>query len=98
MYNELKNWQEEIEEHYDDNFSSEEQEILYEIVRGNVPVDAMREKLDEFFNDEGTPSHPEIKTNTEEGILERLDLDLGYVGRGKGGGTRSVYKTNGRGH
>mgnify|MGYP003332622975 CR=1 FL=1 len=30
MYNELKNWREEIAEHYDDNFSSEEQEILYE--------------------------------------------------------------------
>ena len=69
-----------------------------EIIRGNDPVDTMREQLDEFFNDDNTPSHPEIKTNTEEGILERLDLDLGYVGRGKGGGTRSVYKTNGRGH
>ena len=54
----------------------------------------MREQLNEFFNDEGTPSHPEIKTNTEEGILERLDLDIGYVG---GSGTRTVYKTNGRG-
>jgi secreted Zn-dependent insulinase-like peptidase len=94
MYNELKNWREELAEHYDDNFSSEEQEILYEIIRGNVPVDTMREQLNEFFNDEGTPSHPEIKTNTEEGILERLDLDIGYVG---GSGTRSVYKTNGRG-
>jgi len=93
MY-ELKNWREEIAEHYDDNFSSEEQEILYEIIRGNVPVDTMREQLDEFFNDEGTPSHPEIKTDTEEGILERLDLDIGYVG---GSGTRTVYKTNGRG-
>ena len=92
--NELKNWREEIAEHYDDNFSSEEQEILYEIIRGNVPVDTMREQLNEFFNDEGTPSHPEIKTNTEEGILERLDLDIGYVG---GSGTRTVYKTNGRG-
>ena len=93
MY-ELKNWREEIAEHYDDNFSSEEQEILYEIMRGNVPVDTMREQLNEFFNDEGTPSHPEIKTDTEEGILERLDLDIGYVG---GSGTRTVYKTNGRG-
>ena len=94
MYNELKNWREEIAQYYDDNFSSEEQEILYEIMRGNVPVDAMREKLDEFFSDEDTPNHPEIELKTEEGILERLDLDIGYVG---GSGTRTVYKTNGRG-
>ena len=94
MY-ELKNWREEIAEHYDDNFSSEEQEILYEIIRGNVPVDTMREQLDEFFNDDHAPRHPEIKTDTEAGKLERQDLDIGYVG---GSGTRTVYKTNSRGH
>ena len=31
MYNELKNWREEIAEHYDDNFSSEEQEIYMKL-------------------------------------------------------------------
>ena len=95
MYYELKNWREDIAQYYDDNFSSEEQEILYEIIRGNVPVDAMREKLDEFFNDEGTPSHDELETKTEKGILDRLDYDIGFVG---GSGTRTVYKTNSRGH
>jgi hypothetical protein len=35
----IKMWREEIGQYYDEHFSEEEMEILYEIVRGNVDVD-----------------------------------------------------------
>ncbi len=45
----IKMWREEIGQYYDEHFSEEEMEILYEIVRGNVDVDTMKEKLIDFL-------------------------------------------------
>jgi len=87
----LYNWRENVAEFYNEYFSEEEQEIIYEIIRGNVGVDALKEKFDEFFNDEDLPMHPEFDVTTEQGILNRLEFDIGYVG---GSGTRSVYRFN----
>ena len=91
MINDLKSWRENISELYDNHFSEEEQEVLYEIIRGNVPVEALNETLDDFFIDSDTPSHPEFDTTTDEGIINRLEFDIGYVG---GYGTRAGYRTN----
>ena len=41
----IKAYREDVGEYYDHHFSEEEMEIIYEIIRGNVPVDALREKL-----------------------------------------------------
>ena len=51
-------WREEIGQYYDEHFSEEEMEILYEIVRGNVDVDTLKEKLVDFFEDSDIPSYP----------------------------------------
>jgi len=87
----LYNWRDNVAEFYNEHFSEEEQEIIYEIIRGNVPLDALREKFDEFFDDDELPYHPEFNLTTDEGILDRLEFDIGYVG---GVGTRSVYRPN----
>ena len=42
----LYNWRENVAEFYNEYFSEEEQEIIYEIIRGNVGVDALKEKFD----------------------------------------------------
>ena len=54
----IKMWREEIGQYYDEHFSEEQMEILYEIVRGNVDVDTMKEKLIEFFEDSDIPAIP----------------------------------------
>ena len=87
----IKMWREEVGQYYDDHFSEEEMEILYDIVRGNVDVDSLKEKLKEFFEDSDTPSLPFFNLDTEEGLLDRLDYDFGYVG---GVGKRGVYRTH----
>ena len=86
----LYNWRDNVAEFYNEYFSEEEQEIIYEIIRGNVS-DALKEKFDEFFSDDELPMHPEFDVTTDEGILGRLEFDIGYVG---GSGTRSVYRPN----
>ena len=45
----LYRWRENVAEFYNEYFSEEEQEIIYEIIRGNVGVDALKEKFDEFL-------------------------------------------------
>ena len=45
----IKMWREEVGQYYDEHFSEEEMEILYDIVRGNVDVDTMKEKLIELI-------------------------------------------------
>ena len=51
----IKMWREDIGQFYDEHFSEEEMEILYEIVRGNVDVDTLKEKLVDFFEDSDIP-------------------------------------------
>ena len=46
----IKDWREDIGEYYDQHFSEEEMEIIYEIIRGNVGMETLREKLKEFFD------------------------------------------------
>jgi secreted Zn-dependent insulinase-like peptidase len=87
----VKMWREDIGQFYDDHFSEEEMEILYEIVRGNVDVDTLKEKLVDFFEDSDIPSLPFFDLKTDEGILDRLDYDFGYVG---GTGKRAGYRTH----
>ena len=87
----IKDWREDIGEYYDQHFSEEEMEIIYEIIRGNVGMETLREKLKEVFDDSGIPSVPFMDLNKDEGLLERLEYDIGYVG---GKGTRSVYRPN----
>ena len=87
----IKMWREEIGQYYDEHFSEEEMEILYEIVRGNVDVDTMNEKLIEFFEDSDIPAIPFFNLKTDEGLLDRLDYDFGWVG---GSGKRAGYKTH----
>ena len=87
----IKDWREDIGEYYDQHFSEEEMEIIYEIIRGNVGMETLREKLKEFFEDSGIPSVPFMDLNTDDGLLDRLEYDIGYVG---GKGTRSVYSPN----
>ncbi len=87
----IKSLREDIGEYYDQHFSEEEMEIIYEIIRGNVGMETLREKLKEFFDDSGIPYVPFINLNTDKGILDRLEYDIGYVG---GKGTRSVYRPN----
>ena len=87
----IKDWREDIGEYYDQHFSEEEMEIIYEIIRGNVGMETLREILKEFFDDSGIPSVPFMDLNKDEGLLERLEYDIGYVG---GKGTRSVYRPN----
>ena len=67
----LYNWRENVAEFYNEYFSEEEQDIIYEIIRGNVGVDALKEKFDEFFSDDELPMHPEFDTTTEQGRLDR---------------------------
>ena len=52
----IKMWREDIGQFYDEHFSEEEMEILYEIVRGNVDVDTLKEKLVDFFEDSDIPT------------------------------------------
>ena len=87
----IKSLREDIGEYYDQHFSKEEMEIIYEIIRGNVGMETLREKLKDFFDDSGIPSVPFMDLNKDEGLLERLEYDIGYVG---GKGTRSVYRPN----
>ena len=87
----IKDWREDIGEYYAQHFSEEEMEISYEIIRCNVGMETLREKLKEFFDDSGIPSVPFMDLNKDEGLLERLEYDIGYVG---GKGTRSVYRPN----
>ena len=87
----IKMWREEIGQYYDEHFSEEEMEILYEIVRGNVDVDTLKEKLVDFFEDSDIPTLPFFDLKTDEGLLDRLDYDFGYVG---GTGTRGGYRTH----
>ena len=54
-------------------------------------METLREKLKEFFEDSGILSVPFMDLNTDDGLLERLEYDIGYVG---GKGTRSVYRPN----
>ena len=70
----IKMWREDIGQFYDEHFSEEEMEILYEIVRGNVDVDTLKEKLVDFFEDSDIPSLPFFDLKTDEGLLDRLDL------------------------
>ena len=58
-------------------------EILYDIVRGNVDVDSLKEKLKEFFEDSDMPSPTILNLDTDEGLLDRLDYDFGYVRRSR---------------
>ena len=81
----------EIGQYYDEHFSEEEMEILYEIVRGNVDVDTLKEKLVDFFEDSDIPTLPFFDLKTDEGLLDRLDYDFGYVG---GTGKRAGYRTH----
>ena len=87
----IKMWREEVGQYYDEHFSEEEMEILYDIVRGNVDVDTMKEKLIEFFEDSEMPSLPFFNLQTDDGLLDRLDYDFGYVG---GAGKRGTYRTH----
>ena len=87
----IKSLREDIGEYYDQHFSEEEMEIIYEIIRGNVGMETLREKIKEFFDDSGIPSVPFMNLNTDDGLLDRLEYDIGYVG---GKGTRSVYRPN----
>ena len=43
----IKDWREDIGEYYDQHFSEEEMEIIYEIIRGNVGMETLREKITE---------------------------------------------------
>jgi len=87
----IKAYREDVGEHYDHHFSEEEMEVIYEIIRGNVPVEAMREDLEKFFDDPDIPLTSFFDVSTDEGMLDRLEYDCGYVG---GAGTRSVYLPN----
>ena len=51
----------------------------------------MKEKLIEFFEDSDIPSIPFFNLKTDEGLLDRLDYDFGWVG---GSGKRAGYKTH----
>ena len=51
----------------------------------------MKEKLIEFFEDSEMPSLPFFNLQTDEGLLDRLDYDFGYVG---GAGKRGTYRTH----
>ena len=53
--------------------------ILYTQDRCNW-CDRLKEKLKEFFEDSDMPSLPFFNLDTEEGLLDRLDYDFGYVG------------------
>jgi len=87
----LKYYRETIGEFYNDHFSEEEQEIIYEIMRGNVPLDALKDKLLDLYGEEDMPTPMDFTLDTDDNILDRLDYDIGYVG---GVGTRSVYRPN----
>ena len=87
----LKYYRETVGEFYNDHFSEEEQEIIYEIMRGNVPLDALKDKLLDFYGEDDMPTPLEFTLDTDDNILDRLDYDIGYVG---GVGTRSVYRPN----
>ena len=78
-------------EYYNHHFSEEELDVITEIIRGNVPVEAMREELEKFFDDPDIPLVSFFDVSTDEGMLDRLEYDFGYVG---GVGTRSVYQPN----
>ena len=51
----------------------------------------MREDLEKFFDDPDIPLVSFFDVSTDEGMLDRLEYDFGYVG---GVGTRSVYQPN----
>ena len=87
----MKTYREDVAEYYQQHFSDEEIDVVYEIIRGNVPVEAMREDLEKFFDDPDIPLVSFFDITTDEGMLERLEYDIGYVG---GVGTRSVYQPN----
>lgn len=87
----LKYYRETIGEFYNDHFSEEEQEIIYEIMRGNVPLDALKDKLLDLYGEAEMPTPMDFTLDTDDNILDRLDYDIGYVG---GVGTRSVYRPN----
>ena len=69
----IKMWREDIGQFYDEHFSEEEMEIIYEIIRGNVGMETLREKIKEFFDDSGIPSVPFMDLDKDEGLLERLE-------------------------
>ena len=58
---------------------------------GKISDSYNEEKLKEFFEDSDMPSLPFFNLDTEEGLLDRLDYDFGYVG---GVGKRGVYRTH----
>ena len=74
----LKYYREDVAEYYDDHFSEEEQEVLYQIIRGNVPLDALKEKLMELYEEDDMPTPMMFSLKTDEDILDRLDYDIGY--------------------
>ena len=87
----LEAYREDVGEYYNHHFSEEELDVITEIIRGNVPVEAMREDLEKFFDDPDIPLVSFFDVSTDEGMLDRLEYDFGYVG---GVGTRSVYQPN----
>ena len=70
----IKMWREDIGQFYDEHFSEEEMEILYEIVRGNVDIDTLKEKLIDFFEDSDIPAIPFFNLNNNSHVLLRLVL------------------------
>ena len=87
----IKAYREDVGEYYNHHFSEEELDVITESIRGNVPVEAMREDLEKFFDDPDIPLVSFFDVSTDEGMLDRLEYDFGYVG---GVGTRSVYQPN----